>query len=43
VFAAATLPILALALGAGVWIQLNTWLCLRFFEENEAFLHPKGD
>ncbi|GGK78311.1 hypothetical protein Ppa06_41400 [Planomonospora parontospora subsp. parontospora] len=43
VFAAAALPVLALTLGAGAWIQLNTWLCLRFFEENEAFLHPKGD
>ncbi|GGL13088.1 YesL family protein [Planomonospora parontospora] len=43
VFAAATLPVLALVLGAGAWIQLNTWLCLRFFEENEAYLHPKGN
>ncbi|MEU4331847.1 YesL family protein [Nonomuraea dietziae] len=43
VYVSATLPILALAVGAGAWIQLNTWLCLRFFAENEARLHPKGN
>nr|WP_221473915.1 DUF624 domain-containing protein [Planomonospora venezuelensis] len=42
VSAAGILPFLALALAAGAWIQLNTWLCLRFFAENEAHLHPKG-
>ncbi|MEW9533790.1 YesL family protein [Microbispora sp. NPDC049125] len=42
-FAASSLPILALTLAVGGWIQLNTWLCLRFFAENEARLHPKGD
>ncbi|GIH80089.1 YesL family protein [Planobispora longispora] len=41
-FAAATFPFLALALAAGAWIQLDTWLCLRFFAENEAHLPPKG-
>ncbi|WP_169729371.1 YesL family protein [Thermoactinospora rubra] len=36
-------PILAPTVAAGAWIQLNTWLCLRFFEENEARLHAKGN
>ncbi|GAA3134631.1 hypothetical protein GCM10010466_26790 [Planomonospora alba] len=43
VSAAAAFPFLALALAAGAWIQLDTWLCLRFFDENEAYLHPKGE
>jgi uncharacterized membrane protein YesL len=43
VFAVASLPILALTIAVGGWIQLNTWLCLRFFAENEARLHPKGN
>jgi hypothetical protein len=29
-------------LAVGGWIQLDTWLCLRFFAENEAKLHAKG-
>jgi Predicted integral membrane protein len=38
-----TLPVLAPILGVGVWIQFDTWLCLRFFAENEARLDSKGD
>lgn len=41
--AAASFPVLALTVAVGGWIQLNTWLCLRFFAENEARLHPKGN
>jgi uncharacterized membrane protein YesL len=36
-------PILAPVISFGAWIYLNTWLCLRFFEENEARLHSKGN
>lgn len=43
VFATAAAPLLALVLSAGAWIYLNTWLCLRFFEENEARLDSKGN
>jgi uncharacterized membrane protein YesL len=43
VFATVAAPILALLLSVGAWICLNTWLCLRFFEENEARLHSKGN
>ncbi len=38
-----TLPILAPVLGAGAWIHFDTWLCLRFFAENEARLDSKGN
>lgn len=31
----ATYPVLALVISVGGWIQLDTWLCLRFFAENE--------
>lgn len=41
--AAVSFPVLALTVAVGGWIQLNTWLCLRFFAENEARLHPKGN
>ncbi|TMR94367.1 DUF624 domain-containing protein [Nonomuraea basaltis] len=41
--ATATVPVLALIISAGAWIYINTWLCLRFFEENEARLHLKGN
>ncbi|WP_055479905.1 DUF624 domain-containing protein [Sphaerimonospora mesophila] len=41
--AAASFPVLALTLAVGGWIQLNTWLCLRFFAENEARLSSKGN
>lgn len=43
VFATVAAPLLALLLSVGAWICLNTWLCLRFFEENEARLHSKGN
>ncbi|MEU4605946.1 DUF624 domain-containing protein [Kribbella sp. NPDC023972] len=36
-------PLLGIVLAGGGWIQLNTWLCLRFFAENEARLHLKGN
>jgi uncharacterized membrane protein YesL len=42
-YAANTFPFLGLVLGVGGWIQLNTWLCLRFFAENEARLQWKGN
>ncbi|WP_236667131.1 MULTISPECIES: YesL family protein [unclassified Nonomuraea] len=42
-YATAVLPVLAPVIGAGAWIYLNTWLCQRFFEENEARLHSKGN
>ncbi len=42
VFAARTFPFLWLVIAVGGWIQLDTWLCLRFFAENEARLQAKG-
>ncbi|TDC06738.1 DUF624 domain-containing protein [Nonomuraea longispora] len=42
-YATAVLPVLAPVIGVGAWIYLNTWLCQRFFEENEARLHSKGN
>jgi uncharacterized membrane protein YesL len=42
VFVATTFPFLVLVLAVGGWVQLDTWLCLRFFAENEAKLHAKG-
>jgi uncharacterized membrane protein YesL len=42
VFAAGTYPFLWLVIAVGGWIQLDTWLCLRFFAENEARLQAKG-
>ncbi|MGP3932694.1 YesL family protein [Nonomuraea sp. KM88] len=42
-YATAVLPVLAPVVGFGAWIYLNTWLCQRFFEENEARLHSKGN
>ncbi|MGW0803752.1 YesL family protein [Nonomuraea sp. NPDC002799] len=42
-FATSAAPILAAVIGFGAWIYLNTWLCLRFFQENEARLHSKGN
>lgn len=42
VFVSTTFPFLVLVLAMGGWIQLDTWLCLRFFAENEAKLHAKG-
>ncbi|RVX42198.1 putative membrane protein YesL [Nonomuraea polychroma] len=43
VYVTMTLPVLAPVISIGAWIYLNTWLCLRFFEENEARLHSKGN
>jgi uncharacterized membrane protein YesL len=40
-FAVQAYPFLAV-LAAGAWIQLNTWLCLRLFAENEARLRAEG-
>ncbi|SEH00668.1 Uncharacterized membrane protein YesL [Nonomuraea solani] len=42
-FATSVAPILAPMISFGAWIYLNTWLCLRFFQENEARLHSKGN
>ncbi|MFI6792698.1 YesL family protein [Nonomuraea sp. NPDC050383] len=42
-YATSAAPILAPVISFGAWIYLNTWLCLRFFEENEARLHSKGN
>jgi uncharacterized membrane protein YesL len=41
-YASVTLPFLALVIAVGGWIQLDTWLCLRLFAENEARLKAKG-
>jgi uncharacterized membrane protein YesL len=43
VYVTATLPVLAPLIAFGAWITLNTWLCQRFFDENEARLHSKGN
>ncbi|MGI5272142.1 YesL family protein [Nonomuraea sp. CA-218870] len=43
VFATMAAPLLAPLVSVGAWICLNTWLCLRFFDENEARLHSKGN
>jgi uncharacterized membrane protein YesL len=37
-FVTAVFPVLLLTISAGAWIYLNTWLCLRFFAENDAKL-----
>ncbi|MFI6322785.1 YesL family protein [Nonomuraea sp. NPDC050556] len=42
-FAVSRLPFLLPTLAVGGWIQLNTWLVLRFFAENEALLLAKGN
>ncbi|MFC9692050.1 YesL family protein [Kribbella sp. NPDC056951] len=41
-YVSARFPVLGILLAGGAWIHLNTWLCLRFFAENEARLHLKG-
>ncbi|GII77070.1 hypothetical protein Sru01_20520 [Sphaerisporangium rufum] len=41
--AAVSFPVLLPTVAVGGWIQLNTWLCLRFFAENEARLLLKGN
>lgn len=43
-FASAAVPVLPAVVSIGAWLQASTWLCVRFFEENEARLsgqtHP---
>ena len=36
-------PVFGIVLAGGAWIRLDTWLCLRFFAENDARLHPSGN
>lgn len=40
-FAVTAFPFLVVV-AVGGWIQLNTWLCLRLFAENEAYRKAKG-
>ena len=40
-YTVAAYPFLAVV-AVGGWIQLDTWLCLRLFAENEALLRAKG-
>jgi uncharacterized membrane protein YesL len=42
-YLSARFPVFGIVLAGGAWIQLDTWLCLRFFAENEARLHLKGN
>ncbi|MEV0999188.1 DUF624 domain-containing protein [Nonomuraea sp. NPDC050202] len=42
-YATSVAPLLAPMISFGAWIYLNTWLCQRFFQENEARLHSKGN
>jgi len=41
-YAVSAYPFLVVA-AVGGWIQLDTWLCLRLFDENEARLKAKGN
>jgi uncharacterized membrane protein YesL len=41
VYATTLYPFLLLVVAVGGWIQLDTWLCLRFFAENEARLRAE--
>ncbi|WP_426505606.1 YesL family protein [Dactylosporangium sp. McL0621] len=34
-FASAAQPILLITVGVGAWLHTSTWLCVRFFAENE--------
>lgn len=34
-FATAALPVLLVTVSIGAWLQASTWLCVRFFAENE--------
>jgi uncharacterized membrane protein YesL len=34
-FVTAVAPVLLLTVSVGAWLQTSTWLCVRFFEENE--------
>lgn len=40
-YATVSYPFLVLVVALGGWIQLDTWLCLRFFAENEARLRAE--
>jgi hypothetical protein len=40
-YASALYPFLVLVVAVGGWIQLNTWLCVRFFAENDARLRTE--
>lgn len=40
-YASMLYPFLALVVAVGGWIQLDTWLCLRLFAENEARLQAE--
>ncbi|MEU4240397.1 DUF624 domain-containing protein [Actinoplanes sp. NPDC026619] len=40
-YAVIAYPVL-LVVAVGGWIQLNTWLCLRLFAENEALRNARG-
>jgi uncharacterized membrane protein YesL len=40
-YASVLYPFLVLVIAVGGWIQLDTWLCLRFFAENEARLRAE--
>jgi uncharacterized membrane protein YesL len=40
-YASALYPFLLAAVSVGGWIQLDTWLCLRFFAENEERLRAE--
>jgi uncharacterized membrane protein YesL len=40
-YAVTAYPVLVVA-AVGGWIQLDTWLCLRLFAENEARREPRG-
>ena len=42
-YVSAKFPVIGFVLATGAWIQIDTWLCLRFFAENEARLHLKGN
>lgn len=46
VAATAALPVLLFTVSIGAWLHSSTWLCLRFFAENEARLstpdHPES-
>jgi uncharacterized membrane protein YesL len=37
-FASAAAPVLPLTVSVGAWLHTSTWLCVRFFQENEARL-----
>jgi uncharacterized membrane protein YesL len=43
IYVTESFPFLGPVLAVGGWIQLDTWLCLRFFAENEARLQVKGN